>query len=55
MDEIVALLRTGSAPKAAAAIGALAWERMQEPPQDGKPHKPDDMTLIVFSQRRGRA
>jgi serine/threonine protein phosphatase PrpC len=54
MEEIVALLRTGSAANSAAAIGALAWQRMQEPPQDGKPHKPDDMTLIVFSQRRGR-
>jgi serine/threonine protein phosphatase PrpC len=53
MDEIVGLLRTGSAAHAAARIGALAWERMQAP-QDGRPHKPDDMTLIVFSQRRGR-
>jgi serine/threonine protein phosphatase PrpC len=52
MDEIVALLRTGSAATAAAKIGALAWKRM-ESPLDGKPHKPDDMTLIVFSQRRG--
>jgi serine/threonine protein phosphatase PrpC len=53
MDEIVGLLRTGSAAVAATRIGALAWERMQTP-QDGRPHKPDDMTLIVFSQRRGR-
>jgi serine/threonine protein phosphatase PrpC len=53
MDEIVNLLRTGSAAIAATRIGALAWERMQTP-QEGRPHKPDDMTLIVFSQRRGR-
>jgi serine/threonine protein phosphatase PrpC len=52
LDEIVGLLRTGSAATAAAEIGALAWQRMQAP-QDGRPHKPDDMTLIVFSQRRG--
>jgi serine/threonine protein phosphatase PrpC len=50
VDEIVQLLRTGSAATAAAQIGALAWKRMKEP-LDGKPHKPDDMTLIVFSQR----
>jgi hypothetical protein len=53
IDEIVGLLRTGSAATAAAQIGALAWQRMQAP-QNGQPHKPDDMTLIVFSQRRGR-
>jgi serine/threonine protein phosphatase PrpC len=53
LDEIVEMLRTGSAAAAAARIGALALKRMQEP-QDGCPHKPDDMTLIVFSQRRGR-
>jgi serine/threonine protein phosphatase PrpC len=53
LDEITNLLRTGSAAKAAAQIGALAWQRMQAA-QDGRPHKPDDMTLIVFSQRRGR-
>ncbi len=53
LDEIVQLLRTGTAAKAASLIGALAWQRMQSP-QDGQPHKPDDMTLIVFTQRRGR-
>ena len=31
-------------------IGGLAGERMAAA-QDGKPHKPDDLTLIVFSQR----
>jgi serine/threonine protein phosphatase PrpC len=50
LDEIVQLLRTGSAATAAMQIGALAWQRMKAA-QDGKPHKPDDMTLIVFSQR----
>jgi serine/threonine protein phosphatase PrpC len=52
LDEIVDRLRHGSAATAAAQIGALAWQRM-ESAQDGMPHKPDDMTLIVFSQRRG--
>jgi serine/threonine protein phosphatase PrpC len=52
MDEIIAFLRTGSAATAAANIGGLAWQRMQSA-QDGKPHKPDDLTLIVYSQRRG--
>lgn len=50
LDEIVQLLRSGSAATAAAQIGALALARMEQP-IDGKPHKPDDMTLIVFSQR----
>jgi serine/threonine protein phosphatase PrpC len=52
IDEIVERLRRGNAATAAAQIGALAWQRMQAP-QEGRPHKPDDMTLIVFSQRRG--
>lgn len=50
VDEIVDLLRTGTAATAASQIAALAWKRMQTA-QDGKPHKPDDLTLIVFSQR----
>jgi serine/threonine protein phosphatase PrpC len=50
MDEIVALLRTGTAGEAARKIGALAGERMAAP-LTGKPHKPDDLTLIVFSRR----
>ncbi len=50
LDEIVQLLRTGSAARSASLIGALAWKRMIEP-QNGRPHKPDDMTLIVFTQR----
>jgi serine/threonine protein phosphatase PrpC len=54
LDEIVELLRTGSAATAARQIGSLAMQRMTAA-QDGKPHKPDDMTLIVFSQRRGRS
>jgi serine/threonine protein phosphatase PrpC len=53
MDELVELLRTGSARTAAMTIGALAYDRMRTV-HEGKPHKPDDMTLIVFTQR-GRA
>ena len=52
-DELVALLRTGTAADAARKISALAGERMRTP-QPGKPHKPDDLTLIVFSQRGAR-
>ncbi len=50
LDEIVGLLKRGTAAKAAMQIAALASQRMREP-QDGQPHKPDDLTLIVFSQR----
>jgi serine/threonine protein phosphatase PrpC len=50
VDEIVALLRTGTAADAARKISSLAAARMAAP-QAGKPHKPDDLTLIVYSQR----
>jgi len=50
MEELVDLLRTGSAATAARKIAALASQRMAAP-QEGKPHKPDDLTLIVFTQR----
>jgi serine/threonine protein phosphatase PrpC len=50
LDEIVALLRTGSAAAAAAKIAGAASTRMRTP-QEGCPHKPDDLTLIVFSRR----
>ncbi len=50
LDELVDLLRTGSAVVAARKIAGLARQRM-ESAQDGKPHKPDDLTLIVFTQR----
>ena len=54
MDEIVDLLRTGSAATAAAQDRRARRGSGWQPPQDGKPHKPDDMTLIVFSQRGAR-
>jgi serine/threonine protein phosphatase PrpC len=55
MEEIVAFLKSGSAMKAAAGIAAVASERMQTP-LEGQPHKPDDLTLIVYTQRgQGRA
>ena len=53
LDEIVGLLKSGSAADAASRIAALASERMRTP-LDGQPHKPDDLTLIVFSRRKGR-
>jgi serine/threonine protein phosphatase PrpC len=53
IEEIVGLLKSGPAAKAAAKIAGLASERMREA-QDNRPHKPDDLTLIVFSQRGKR-
>ena len=53
IDEIVGFLKSGIATKAAANIAALASQRMREP-LEGRPHKPDDLTLIVFSQRGRR-
>jgi PPM family protein phosphatase len=53
MDELVGFLKSGTALTAATKIAALASERMREP-QEGRPHKPDDLTLIVYSQRGRR-
>ena len=53
LDEIVGFLKSGSAATAAAKIAAVASARMREA-QDGQPHKPDDLTLIVFSHRGKR-
>jgi len=53
LDEIVGFLKSGSAATAAAKIAAVASARMREP-LEGQPHKPDDLTLIVFSQRGKR-
>jgi serine/threonine protein phosphatase PrpC len=50
LDEITAILKSGTAEKAAVKIAAIASERMRNA-QDSKPHKPDDLTLIVYSQR----
>lgn len=52
MEEIVNLLRLGRVDRAAAKLAGLGRERMDNP-QDGLPHKPDDLTLIAYS-RRGR-
>jgi PPM family protein phosphatase len=54
LDEITALLKSGSAATAAAKIAGVALQRMQTA-LEGQPHKPDDLTLIVFSQRGKRA
>jgi len=51
LEEIVALLRNGSSATPAVTIATLASQRMQGV-QDGQPHKPDDMTLIVYSRRK---
>jgi serine/threonine protein phosphatase PrpC len=53
LDELVGMLKSGAAAAAAAKIAAVASQRMREP-QDGLPHKPDDLTLIVYSQRGKR-
>lgn len=53
MDEIVGFLKSGSAAAVAVKIAAVATERMREA-LEGQPHKPDDLTLIVFSQRGKR-
>lgn len=50
IDEIIAILKGGTAATAATQIAAIASRRMQVA-QDGLPHKPDDLTLIVYSQR----
>ena len=52
MEEIVAGLRMGPMFRVAANLAGLGRQRM-ETPQDGKPHKPDDLTLLAYS-RRGR-
>lgn len=53
LEEIVELARCGRAPTVAAKMASLALQRMAAA-EDGKPHKPDDLTLIVYS-RRGSA
>ncbi len=53
MDEIVGFLKGGSAAVVAAKIAAVASARMREA-QEGQPHKPDDLPLIVFSRRGKR-
>ncbi|QDT71938.1 PP2C family protein-serine/threonine phosphatase [Lacipirellula limnantheis] len=54
MDEINGFLKNGTAASAAAKIAGVAMQRMQTA-LEGQPHKPDDLTLIVFSQRGKRA
>jgi PPM family protein phosphatase len=53
IEEIVGFLKSGTATRAAASIAALASQRMRDA-LEGQPHKPDDLTLIVFSQRGKR-
>jgi len=54
MDEITGFLKNGTAATAASKIAGVAMQRMQTA-TEGQPHKPDDLTLIVFSQRGKRA
>ena len=54
MDEITGFLKNGTAATAASKIAGVAMQRMQTA-LEGQPHKPDDLTLIVFSQRGKRA
>ena len=50
VEELVTLMSTGRAPTIAAKIAGLARERMTTT-RDGQPHKPDDLTAIVFTRR----
>jgi serine/threonine protein phosphatase PrpC len=47
VDEISAIIRKGPLPKAAAALAAQCRTRMQDYQPD-RPHKPDDMSFILF-------
>lgn len=47
VEEIVGVIRKGSLRQAAESIRALCAERMAEPAGD-RPHKPDDMSFILF-------
>lgn len=52
VDEIVKYLRRGPLQKGVQAVTTACARRMKEP-REGRPSKPDDMTLIAF--RRGSA
>jgi serine/threonine protein phosphatase PrpC len=47
LDEIVSRLRKGAVEKAARRLAADSRERMTRPAGDA-PHKPDDLTFVVF-------
>ncbi|MBX3437070.1 MAG: protein phosphatase 2C domain-containing protein [Planctomycetaceae bacterium] len=54
LDEIVARIRKGRLVTATEQLVAEAQQRMQHP-QNGIPHKPDDLTVITFRPNRGRS
>ncbi|MHC4715880.1 MAG: PP2C family protein-serine/threonine phosphatase [Planctomycetota bacterium] len=53
VEEITARMRTGPIEQAAGSLMAEARTRMAEP-QQGRPCKPDDLTVILFRRRPGR-
>ncbi len=50
LHEVIARARKGPLDVAADAVAALAEQRMTVD-RDGKPHKPDDLSLILFRKR----
>jgi serine/threonine protein phosphatase PrpC len=49
-DEIIATIRRGPLPDAAKALADHCQERMHHPGDD-QPHKPDDMSFILYRRR----
>lgn len=47
-DEIVQIIRMGPVPEAADRLVAAARERMAGNGADGRPCKPDDLTIVLF-------
>ena len=47
VDEIIAIIRKGSLTRAAESLAAQCRNRMQDYQPD-RPHKPDDMSFILF-------
>ncbi len=50
VDEIIATIRSGPLTEAAAALARHCHERMRHPGAD-QPHKPDDMSFILYRRR----
>jgi serine/threonine protein phosphatase PrpC len=50
VEEVAEIIRRGSLPRAMAELAATAARRMATP-DDGRPSKPDDLTMVAF--RRG--
>lgn len=51
-DEIVELIRVGPLPRAADRLVAAARARMAGEGGDGRPCKPDDLTIVLFRPHR---